>query len=178
MINSIACTIPRPTGGIVEDITEEGDQRGYEDEPEARLWAYLGRLVRETDARIAAGRPRHTVGLTSGRLVVGADQRCVCGKPADQCRCKDPYPAGRGYQLRDLLARMVREADSRIPAEHRVRRTLQEMLPHYERQPLLVLHRPTMDMCPLCERFNCSGSDCPPPSVAPAPAGVAKVVVR
>ncbi|WP_236669487.1 hypothetical protein [Streptomyces antimycoticus] len=178
MINSIACTIPRPTGGILDDFEEEDDQRGYEDEPEARLWAYLDRLVREADARIAAGRPRHTVGLTSGRLVIGADQRCGCGKPADQCRCKDPYPAGRGYQLGDLLARMVREADSRIPAERRVRRTLQEMLPYYERQPVLVLHRPTMDMCPLCERFNCSGSDCPPPSVAPALAGVAKVVVR
>jgi hypothetical protein len=95
VINSIACTITRPTGGIVEDITEEDEQRGYEDEPEARLWGYLARLVREADARVAAGRPRHTVGLSSGRLVVGADQRCVCRRPADQCRCKDPYPAGR-----------------------------------------------------------------------------------
>ncbi|CAM5677603.1 hypothetical protein SANTM175S_02344 [Streptomyces antimycoticus] len=72
MINSIACTIPRPTGGILDDFEEEDDQRGYEDEPEARLWAYLDRLVRETDARIAAGRPRHTVGLTEFRFVMRA----------------------------------------------------------------------------------------------------------
>ncbi|AEM88648.1 hypothetical protein [Streptomyces violaceusniger] len=92
MINSIACTIPRPTGGILDDFEEEDDQRGYEDEPEARLWVYLNRLVREADARIAAGRPGRTVGLASGRLIVGADQRCICGQPADNCRCKDPYP--------------------------------------------------------------------------------------
>ncbi|MEU4898214.1 hypothetical protein AB0B12_37900 [Streptomyces sp. NPDC044780] len=98
MITSIACTIPRPTGGILEDFEEEDDQRGYEDEPEARLWAYLARLVREADARIATGRPRHTVGLAGGRLAVAADQRCVCGKTLDQCRCKDPYPAGRAAE--------------------------------------------------------------------------------
>ncbi|MFJ2202378.1 hypothetical protein [Streptomyces violaceusniger] len=165
MNSRIARVIIRPTGGLTEtvDDIEREDGDGHEAEPEARLGLGLARPARESDARIANGLPRHAVGMASGRLVVGADQRCVCGQPADQCRCKDPYPAGRGHQLGDLLARMVREADSRILAERRVRRTLQ--------------HRPTMDMCPLCERFNCSGSDCPPPSVAPAPAGVAKVKV-
>ncbi|MFJ3213834.1 hypothetical protein [Streptomyces flaveolus] len=74
-------------------------------------------------------------------------------------------------QLGDLLARMAREADSRIPAERRARRTLQEMLPGYERQPVLTLHRPVMadDACPLCGRWTCDPSNCPP-GVTPAPA--------
>ncbi|MGC5236300.1 hypothetical protein ACPXCL_26605 [Streptomyces albogriseolus] len=73
-------------------------------------------------------------------------------------------------QLGDLLTRMVRETDARVPAERRARRTLQEMMPGYERQPVLTLHRPVMadDACPLRLRWNYTGSDCPP-GVAPAP---------
>lgn len=73
-------------------------------------------------------------------------------------------------QLGALLARMVREADARIPDGRRVRRTLQEMVPGYTRQPVLTLHRPVMadDACPLRLRWNCTGSDCPP-GVALAP---------
>ncbi|MFC8835970.1 hypothetical protein ACFT8V_22680 [Streptomyces griseoincarnatus] len=73
-------------------------------------------------------------------------------------------------QLGALLARMVREADARIPDGRRARRTLQEMVPGYERQPVLTLHRPVMadDACPLCGRWNCTGSDCPP-GVTPTP---------
>ncbi|WFB88355.1 MULTISPECIES: hypothetical protein [Streptomyces] len=76
-------------------------------------------------------------------------------------------------QLGDLLARMAREADSRVPIERRARRTLQEMVPGYERQPVLVLHRPVMGdgWCPLCESYSCDPSNCPP-SVAPAPTPV------
>ncbi len=67
-------------------------------------------------------------------------------------------------QLGDLLARMVHEADSRVPTTRRARRTLQEMLPGYERQPVLTLHRPVMagDSCPLCGKWNCDPSKCPP----------------
>ncbi|MFF4918882.1 hypothetical protein [Streptomyces tendae] len=77
-------------------------------------------------------------------------------------------------QLGDLLARMVREADTRISTASRARRTLQEMLPGYERQPVLTLHRPAMadDACPLCGSWNCDPSKCPP-GVAPAPAPTA-----
>ncbi|MFH9821377.1 hypothetical protein [Streptomyces sp. NPDC017230] len=60
-------------------------------------------------------------------------------------------------QLDDLLARMAREADSRVPTERRARRTLQEMLPGYERQPVLTLYRPVM-----------ADDSCPPTSAAPA----------
>lgn len=80
-------------------------------------------------------------------------------------------------QLGGLLARMVREADARVPAERRARRTLQEMAPGYERQPVLTLYRPVMadDACPVCARWSCKGgSDCPPGAV-PAPA--ASVIV-
>ncbi|WP_411093577.1 hypothetical protein [Streptomyces sp. 049-1] len=74
-------------------------------------------------------------------------------------------------QLGDLLARMVHEADSRVPTERRARRTLQEMLPGYERQPVLILYRPVMadDACGLCGRWNCDPSNCPP-GAAPVPA--------
>ncbi len=40
--------------------------------------------------------------------VSGADQRCVCGRPADQCRCKDPYPSGRMRVRAGALAAVVR----------------------------------------------------------------------
>ncbi|MER7496389.1 hypothetical protein ABT033_27815 [Streptomyces pharetrae] len=82
-------------------------------------------------------------------------------------------------QLGDLLARMVREADARVPAERRARRTLQEMLPGYERQPVLTLYRSVMadDACPVCGRWSCKGgSDCPP-GTAPAPAASVSVPV-
>ncbi|WP_225638112.1 hypothetical protein [Streptomyces solaniscabiei] len=75
-------------------------------------------------------------------------------------------------QLGDLLTRMAREADSRIPAERRARRRLQEMMPGYERQPVLILHRPVMadDSCPQRGRWTRDPSICPPASAAPAPA--------
>jgi hypothetical protein len=81
-----------------------------------------------------------------------------------------PLTADR--RLGELLARLVDEADARVPAERRTRRTLQEMMPGYERQPVLVLHRPVMadDSCPLCGRWDCDPSTCPPASTAPAPA--------
>ncbi|MFG2811484.1 hypothetical protein [Streptomyces massasporeus] len=88
-----------------------------------------------------------------------------------------PCSASAHRQLGVLLARMVRESDARIPTERRARRTLQEMAPGYERQPVLTLYRPVMadDACPLCGRWSCNGSDCPPSSTAPthalAPAG-------
>jgi hypothetical protein len=83
-----------------------------------------------------------------------------------------PCPASTHRQLGDLLARMVRESDARILEERRVRRTLQEMAPGYECQPVLTLHRPVMadDACPLCGRWSCNGSDCPPSSLAPTSA--------
>ncbi|MEV8057164.1 hypothetical protein AB0P37_11695 [Streptomyces antimycoticus] len=98
MNTRIARVIIRPTGGLTEtvDDIEREDGDGHEAEPEARLGLFLTRLVRESDARIANSLPRHAVGVASGRLVVGADQRCVCRRPADQCRCPDPRPAGRG----------------------------------------------------------------------------------
>ncbi|WP_192806013.1 hypothetical protein [Streptomyces sp. SS1-1] len=74
------------------------------------------------------------------------------------------------HQLGELLTRMVREADARIAVGRRARRTIQEMVPGYERQPVLTLHRSVMadDACPLCGRWSCKGSDCPP-GAAPAP---------
>jgi hypothetical protein len=68
-----------------------------------------------------------------------------------------PQPAAAHRQLGDLLARMTREADARIPAGRRARRTLQEMAPGYERQPVLILHRPVMadDACGLCGYWRC-----------------------
>lgn len=62
-----------------------------------------------------------------------------------------------------LVQQLVVDGDDRAAAAgRRARRTLQEMNPGYVRQPVLILHRPTMGQCPLCERFNCGGHDCPP----------------
>ena len=70
------------------------------------------------------------------------------------------------------LLDVVRHQDAEIPAIRRAPRTLQEMLPGDERQPVLILFRPVMadDSCPLCRRWNCDPSNCPPASAAPAPA--------
>ncbi|MET7409387.1 hypothetical protein [Streptomyces parvulus] len=99
----------------------------------------------------------------------------IMTRPAVSTTAAVTNPAAAHRQLGDLLARMVRENDGRIPAGRRVPRTLQEMqerMPGYERQPVLTLHRPVMadDACGLCGRWNCKGSDCPPASIAPAPA--------
>ncbi|MEU0002153.1 hypothetical protein ABZ069_35130 [Streptomyces microflavus] len=62
-----------------------------------------------------------------------------------------------------LVQQLVDDGDDRAAgAGRRARRTLQEMVPGYIRQPVLILHRPTMGQCPLCERYNCPGHDCPP----------------
>ncbi|MFK4123539.1 hypothetical protein [Streptomyces longwoodensis] len=80
-----------------------------------------------------------------------------------------PEAATGTQQLGELLARMVREADARVPAGRTARRTVQEMAPGYVRQPVLILHRPVMadDACPLCGRWSCDPSSCPP-GAAPA----------
>lgn len=87
--------------------------------------------------------------------------------------------AAAHQQLGDLLARMVREADARIPVGRRARRTLQEMMPGFQRQPLLTLHRSAMtdDACPVCGYWRCrcseAGAHTPVPDDAaqdPAPA--------
>lgn len=86
-----------------------------------------------------------------------------------------PCPAAAHRELGALLARMAAEGDARVPEGRRARRTLQEMAPGYERQLVLTLHRPVMadDACPLCGRWSCNGSDCPP-GAAPAPALAAR----
>ncbi|MEV7841936.1 hypothetical protein ACFY7N_31070 [Streptomyces albidoflavus] len=78
-----------------------------------------------------------------------------------------------------LVRRVVRETDARIPGDRRARRTLQDMAPGYDRQPVLTLHRPAMreDACVLCGRWGCTGHDCPPAGTSrrtdtpPAPSG-------
>lgn len=77
---------------------------------------------------------------------------------------------GRGYErdetdrcFRELVEQLVADGDDRAAvAGRRARRTLQEMAPGYDRQPVLILHRLVMGQCPLCERYNCPGHDCPP----------------
>ncbi|WP_256726342.1 hypothetical protein [Streptomyces sp. MNU77] len=77
---------------------------------------------------------------------------------------------GRGYerdetdQFNRLVQQLVDDGDEHAAvAGRRARRTLQEMIPGYVRQPVLnLLSPPTMGQCPLCERWNCPGHDCPP----------------
>ncbi|MGW1412129.1 hypothetical protein [Streptomyces sp. NPDC002403] len=74
-------------------------------------------------------------------------------------------------EFHQLVQHLVDQGDDRAQKTGRhARRTLAEMAPEYVRQPVLVLHRPVManDACPLCHRWNCDPSNCPP-RVAPAP---------
>ncbi|MCX4523983.1 hypothetical protein OHA69_41065 [Streptomyces anulatus] len=75
-------------------------------------------------------------------------------------------------QLLRIVKQLVVDGDDRAAvAGRRARRTLKEMAPGYIRQPVLnLLSPPTMGQCPLCERFNCHGYDCPPGASAAAPA--------
>lgn len=95
----------------------------------------------------------------------------------DACGCwhSGPCPAAATRALDELLARMAAEADARIPADGRARRTLQQMMPGYERQPVLVLHRPRMadDACPICGYWRCRCDT----SSTPAPTGVSGTAV-
>ncbi|MFF9691029.1 hypothetical protein [Streptomyces sp. NPDC014623] len=70
-----------------------------------------------------------------------------------------------------LVQQLVDDGDDRAAsAGRRARRTLQEMIPGYKRQPVLnLLSPPAMEQCPLCLRFNCGGHDCPPGVTATRP---------
>jgi hypothetical protein len=67
-----------------------------------------------------------------------------------------------------LLDTMSTEGDARAArAGRQARRTLQQMQPGYERQPVLVLHRPKMnDACGICGfwRCHCGGDAAPAPA--------------
>ncbi|MGQ4459607.1 hypothetical protein [[Kitasatospora] papulosa] len=79
--------------------------------------------------------------------------------------------------FRQLVHRLAVDGDARArSAGRQARRTLAEMDPGYDRQPVLLLaptltFRPSNGQCPLCDRWNCGGNDCPP-STAPAPVPV------
>lgn len=93
---------------------------------------------------------------------------------------------GSGYErdetdtsFHQLVHRLVADSDDRARAASRcARRTYADMVPGaYERQPVLLLTRPLPmragdDACPMCTRWNCDGTNCPP-RVAPAAHGLA-----
>lgn len=95
----------------------------------------------------------------------------------DNDRGPEPDETEGQQRLGRFLRRVIRQQDAAIPAHRRAPRTLAEMTarldvaqPGYERQPVLLLHRPTMqeDRCPLCSRWKCIPADCPPAGIAPA----------
>ncbi|MGC5400778.1 hypothetical protein ACPXCP_34180 [Streptomyces sp. DT20] len=78
---SVATLSPR--AGTIEDIEREDDRKGYEPEEVAhqRLGTLPIRMVRETDARVPAGRraPR-TVAEMRARINIAAGHACTsCG---------------------------------------------------------------------------------------------------
>ncbi|MFB7211067.1 hypothetical protein [Streptomyces sp. NPDC056255] len=92
---------------------------------------------------------------------------------------------GSGYERDEtdtsfyqLVRHLVDDGDDRArTAGRRARRTLAEMAPGYERQPVLLLTRPlpmraANDACGICGRWSCNGTNCPP-SIALAPASAA-----
>ncbi|MEV6190348.1 hypothetical protein [Streptomyces albidoflavus] len=89
----------------------------------------------------------------------------------DNQRGPEPDETEGQQRLGRYLRRVIRQQDAAIPTHRRAPRTLAEMQarlgtaqPGFERQPVLVLHRPTMqdDACPLCLRWNCDPTNCPP----------------
>ncbi|MFF0199060.1 hypothetical protein ACFYT5_39790 [Streptomyces anulatus] len=79
----------------------------------------------------------------------------------DNGRGPEPDETERFHRI---VEQLVDDGDGRAAsAGRRARRTLQEMIPGYERQPVLILHRPTManDACGLCPGWGCTGHDCP-----------------
>ncbi|MFF9212884.1 MULTISPECIES: hypothetical protein [unclassified Streptomyces] len=81
--------------------------------------------------------------------------------------CSAPTTTVRDAERRlgqHLLA-VVRAQDAAISADRRVPRTVEEMRAR-------LTARMADDACPLCGRWQCAPSHCPPPSAAPAlPAG-------
>ncbi|MFB7867714.1 hypothetical protein [Streptomyces sp. NPDC056069] len=99
----------------------------------------------------------------------------ACTPPAPSTEAPSRWSTRR---LALQLDRMVAEGDARAEAlGRRTRRTLQEMAPGYTRQPVLTLHGPQMadDSCPLCTRWACDGTNCPP-GAAPASATILRPV--
>lgn len=83
------------------------------------VWTTEDRLVRAADdACVLCGywrcrcgeavAPTRAVKAAAPEGFGAADQRCVCGKPADQCRCTDPYPSGRMTVRAGAVAAVVR----------------------------------------------------------------------
>ncbi|MGA5220930.1 hypothetical protein ACPCAE_33340 [Streptomyces cinereoruber] len=82
------------------------------------------------------------------------------------------HPAPAVVQLGRLLDRMRADGDARAAlAGRRARRTLQEMDPGYDRQPILRLtpapRAGAEDACPICAYWRCRCGD----SLSPALAG-------
>ncbi|WP_237694333.1 hypothetical protein [Streptomyces sp. SID2563] len=80
-------------------------------------------------------------------------------------------------QFHQVVDHLVFDGDARARAAgRRARRTLAEMQPGYQRQPVLQLVRRPLtfrsadDACGVCHRWNCDPNNCPPAGVVPAPA--------
>ncbi|WP_434600206.1 hypothetical protein [Streptomyces sp. A5-4] len=106
----------------------------------------------------------------------------------DDIRRKDDAGGhdGRGYerdetdQFHQLVQQLVVDGDDRAAtADRRARRTLAEMAPSYERQPVLLLTRPLPmrgadDACVLCGYWTCRCGS----SVTPVSTVSERAVVR
>ncbi|MEU1126725.1 hypothetical protein ABZ371_24910 [Streptomyces sp. NPDC005899] len=107
----------------------------------------------------------------------------TCGGNFETCRCTGAVPpvphAERDETdsaFHQLVGRLVTDGDTRAESVGRqARRTLAEMAPGYERQPVLLLTRPLTfrsanDACPLCGYWTCRCG-----AVAPAPQSTGQV---
>ncbi|MFD4764328.1 hypothetical protein ACFWOJ_37575 [Streptomyces sp. NPDC058439] len=94
---------------------------------------------------------------------------------------------GKGFerdetdQFHQLVQQLVADGDDRAQvAGRRARRTLAEMAPGYDRQPILYLTRPLTfrsadDACVLCGYWTCRcGGIAPAPTTMATPTGVAR----
>ncbi|MFF3735180.1 hypothetical protein ACFYXM_34145 [Streptomyces sp. NPDC002476] len=134
--------------------------------------------------------PPHATGVDNLTILAGTTGICpICKGTFETCRCRGGHTGSsirpragligdmteddnqRGYERDEtdtfhrLIHHLVADGDDRARATGRnVRRTLAEMAPGYERQPVLILHRPAM----------ADGTNCPP-SAASTPVRMASV---
>ncbi|MFF4249463.1 hypothetical protein ACFYY2_34115 [Streptomyces sp. NPDC001822] len=112
---------------------------------------------------LAPARPAHRAGLSAA---LGAGTIDDIGREDDQ----RGYERDETDQFHQLVDHLVADGDARArSAGRRARRTLPEMAPGYERQPVLLLTRPLTfrsadDACPLCGLWTCACG-----GIAPAP---------
>lgn len=124
--------------------------------------------------KISMTQPQQPVGAATCPECSGSFETCTCGVRPGILQAglddvikrieEEDNEDGPSYVVRKLVQHLVADGDARaLGAGRQARRTLDQMMPGYTRQPVLILHRPRManDACPLCGKWQCDPAKCP-----------------